>query len=199
MLVEQRRRAQHWRETSDGDALAPSLFVLAAGIAALEWQIWHQGRSRNEQEELWRAAFDGARELWLTVPLAPFSERIERRVEYLFALHPEIFGATSLEDGVDRNSDGKFLNDCYGDRLAEDLFALGGDDVVVATCLVNACRNGASLMTASEVLKWREGHIGKLLAQFEKWQEVERSIRQRPSLIEEIRKLRAGISRYESA
>ena len=37
LLVEQRRRAQYWRETQDGDALAPALFLLAAGTSTIDW------------------------------------------------------------------------------------------------------------------------------------------------------------------
>ena len=37
LLVEQRRRTQHWGHTKDADALAPSVFLLAVGTAGIDW------------------------------------------------------------------------------------------------------------------------------------------------------------------
>ena len=35
LLVEQRRRVQHWENTTDSDALAPSIFLLGIGISGV--------------------------------------------------------------------------------------------------------------------------------------------------------------------
>ena len=198
LLVEQRRRAQHWHETKDGDALAPSLFVLAAGNAAIEWSISGQNRNSINEERLWRAVFDGARDCWLTVPIAPFSEQIERHVVRLFALHPRVCDTSTVKSDIHQKPDRKHVIESYSERLSEDLFVLGGNDLVLASCLFNAHRNGASLETMSEVLKWREGHIDNLLGQFEKWEKVERSIRRRPDLITWLGDLRAEIAQHEN-
>ena len=196
-VVEQRRRAQHWHETKDGDALAPSLFLLTAGTAAVEWLISFRDQNMNDKKELWRAVFDGARDCWLTVSIAPLSEQIEKHVGRLFALHPRVFDVSAAQIGVDSRPAGSNVAESYSERLAEDLFALGGDDLVLVVSLLNAGRNGASLATMSEVLKWREGHVDNVLKQFEKWQQVERSMRRRPDLITELGDLRAQIAQYE--
>ena len=39
LLVEQRRRVQHWKNTTDSDGLAPSLFLLAIGISGVGWLL----------------------------------------------------------------------------------------------------------------------------------------------------------------
>ena len=194
LLVEQRRRAQQWHETKDGDALASSLFLLAAGIAAIEWLISSQHRNSTNEKELWRAVFDGARDCWLTVLMAPFGGQIEAHIGRLFAVHPTLFDATAGENGILIEADGKFVNECYSERLAQDLSSLGGNDLIVVVCLLNAHQNGASLATMSEVLKWREGHVDDVLKQFVKWQEVERSVRRRPDLVTKLAGLRAEIA-----
>ena len=198
LLVEQRRRAQHWHETKDGDALASSLFLLAAGTAAIEWLISSRDRDLSNEKELWRAVFDGARDCWLTVLMAPFAGQIEAHVERLFALHPRVFDASVVENGILARPDGMVVNESYSERLAEDLSSLGGNDLVLAVCFLNAHHNGASLATMSEVLKWHEGHVDHVLKQFEKWQEVERSVRQRSDLVAKLAGLRAEIAQWEN-
>ena len=198
LLVEQRRRTQHWHETKDGDALAPSLFMLAVGTAAIEWLISCRERNPNDEKQLWRAVFDGARDCWLTIPIAPFSEQIVRHVGRLFALHPRVFNASAVENGSHQLPDGKNVNESYSERLAEDLFTLGGDDLVMVICLLNARGNGASLATMSEVMRWHGGHVDDVLKQFKKWQRVERSIRRRPDLVAKLDELRAEVARYEN-
>ena len=60
LLVEQRRRAQHWGETDDSDALAPTLFLLAAGTSCIDWLLSPSHCRTDKARELWRALFDGA-------------------------------------------------------------------------------------------------------------------------------------------
>lgn len=199
LLVEQRRRAQHWRETKDGDALAPSLFLLAQGSAAIEWSISSRDRKRDDEKELWRAVFDGARDCWLTVPMAPISGQIDADLGRLFALHPMVFDATVAGKETVGLADGRVVNETYSERLAEDLSSLGGNDLVVVACLLNAHQNGASMETISEVLQWQEGHIDDVLKQFENWQQVERSVRQRPVLVTKLAELRAKIAQMHNA
>ena len=199
LLVEQRRRAQHWRETKDGDALASSLFLLATGTAAIEWLIASRDRDANDKKELWRAVFDGARDCWLTVPMAPFSEQIDAHVGRLFALHPAVFDASAVANGTVGQAYGRIVDEIYSERLAEDLSSLGGNDLVLVVGFLNAHQNGASLATMSEVLQWREGHVDDVLKQFEKWQQVERSVRKRPALVTKLAELRAKIAQFQNA
>ena len=107
LLVEQRRRAQHWRKTKDGDAVAPSLFLLAAGTAAIERLTSFRYRNVNDEKELWRAVFDGARDCWLTVLMTAFSGQIEAHVGRLFALHPTVFDASAVANGTVGEADGQ--------------------------------------------------------------------------------------------
>ena len=196
LLVEQRRRAQHWHETKDGDALAPSLFLLAVGTAAIEWLTSSQPHNLNEERKLWRAVFDGARDCWLTVFLAPFAGKIKAHIGRLFLLHPRIFDESAGEQNISE-PDGALAGNVYSERLARDLACLGGDDFVLAVCVLNARQNGASLETISEVLTWNEGHVDALLKQFERWQKVERPDRRRTDLVEKLLGLRAEISLFE--
>lgn len=198
LLVEQRRRGQHWRETKDGDALAPSLFLLATGAAAIEWLIASRGREGNDEKELWRSVFDGARDCWLTVPMAPFSEQISAHLGRLFALHPKVFDASAMGNGTVEKVNGRVVNEIYSERLAEDLSSLGGDDLVVVASLLNAYQNGASLATVGQVLQWQEGHVDDVLKQFEKWQQVERTIRRRPTLVTKLAELRAKVAQMQN-
>ena len=197
LLVEQRRRAQHWHEMNDGDALAPSLFLLAAGTAAIEWLIQFRNRNLNDKKELWRVVFDGARDCWLTVLIAPFSGQISTHVGRLFALHPRVFEAPPIGNGILRQPDGAVVNESYSERLSDDLYSLGGNDLVLVACLLNAYYNGVSLATMIEVMKCHEGHVDNVLKQFEKWQRVERSARQRSDLVEKVAKLRADTTQVD--
>ena len=194
LLVEQRRRTQHWHETKDGDALASSLFLLAAGTSAIKWLMSFGERNLSSEKKLWRAVFDGARDCWLTVLMAPFSGQIEMHVEHLFALHPRVFDASAVESDILQHRDGLVVNESYSERLAEDLASLGGNDLVLVVCFLNALHNGASLATMSKVLKWHEGHVDDVLKQFEKWQQVERSVRQRPDLVAKLARFRTEIA-----
>ena len=197
LLVEQRRRAQHWHEMKDGDALASSLFLLAAGTAAVEWLMSSQHRNSAKEIELWRAVFDAARECWLTIFLPPVSAQVDAHIGRLFALHPGVFGESNVQERI-YAADSVAVGDHYSECLAQDLFSLGGNDLVLVICFLNAHHNGASLATMRAVLKWHEGHIDAVLNQFERWQEAERPVRRRSDLVEKLAGVRAGISRLEN-
>ena len=195
LLVEQRRRAQHWRQTQDGDALAPTLFLLAAGTAGIDWLLseWSHGANTDKARRLWRELFERARDCWLTMPTRPLGEDVGRYVGRLFARHPRVFG----DDPGKRNASEPHVKDIsgdYGDLLARDLEHLGGDDLMVAVGCLNARRNGASPATIGEVLKRNSGYLDAILRQFERWQQLERKVRRRPEIVEALRALRAEIA-----
>ena len=199
LLVEQRRRAQHWRQTQDGDALAPTLFLLAAGTAGIDWLLseWNHGGNADKARRLWRELFEGARDCWLTMPTRPLGEDVGRYVGRLFARHPRVFG----DDARERNTsepDVKNTSGDYGDLLARDLEHLGGDDLMVALCCLNARHNGASPAIIDKLLKRNSGYLDAVLRQFERWQQLERKVRRRPEIVDALNKLRAEIARSAS-
>lgn len=194
LLVEQRRRAQHWRQTHDGDALATSQFLVAAGTAAIRWLISFKERDHDNEEKLWRAVFDAARECWLTVTVAPFIGQVESQIGRLFAMHPKVFNPSVDANDLPLQPGDLDSNNGYHERLAKDLANLGGDDTILTACFLNAHYNGASLDTMRKVLMWNDGQIDHILAQFEKWQEVERSVRQIPSLLSQLTVFRTTIA-----
>lgn len=194
LLVEQRRRAQHWRQTQDGDALATSQFLVATGTTAIRWLISFKKRGQDNEEKLWRTVFDAARECWLTVPVAPFTGQVESQIERLFALHPKVFNPSVAGNGLPLKLDDLDSDNGYDERLAKDLANLGGDDTILTACFLNAHHNGASLDTMRKVLMWNDGQIDHILAQFEKWQKVERSVRQIPNLLSQLTEFRTNIA-----
>lgn len=199
LLVEQRRRAQHWRRTQDGDALAPTLFLLDAGTAGIDWLLseWNHGRNADKARRLWRELFEGARDCWLTMPTRPLGEDVGRYIGRLFARHPRVLGddageGDASEPGVmDTGGD-------YGDLLARDLECLGGDDFMLAVCCLNVRHNGTAPATIDKVLKRNSGHLDAVLRQFERWQQLERKARRRPEIVEALKKLRAAIAQSAS-
>ena len=192
LLAEQRRRAQHWSQTQDGAALAPTLFLLAAGTAGIDWLLCesNHGANADKAKRLWRELFEGARDCWLTMPTRPLGEDVGRQVGRLFARHPRVFGdeageGDATESGVtDTEVD-------YGELLARDLECLGGDDVMLAVSCLNARHNGASPTIIDKVLKRNSGHLDAILRQFERWQELERKVRRRPEIADALKELRA--------
>ena len=190
-LIEQRRRAQHWNQTDDADALAPSLFLLAVGTSGIDWLLSSSHSRPDKAKELWSELFDGARECWLTISLIHLAERIETHIGRLFARHPKVF-----DDSVSQGdtSESNVAHDVgYGERLAQDLDLLGGDDLMLTVCCLNASRNGATPAVMDEVLKRNSGHFDAILRQFERWQELERPVRRRPDIVGELTKLREEI------
>ena len=194
LLVEQRRRTQHWRETKDGDALAPSLFLLAAGTSAIDWLMSPGQRRRDEARELWPVVFDGVRDCWLTISLQHLVEHIETHIGRLFARHPMVFGKLGGQDDSSETATACSVED-YGELLARDLAFLGGNDLILAICCLNAYRNGATPAIMNKVLNANSARIDTLLRQFERWQEYERPLRRRTDIVEELGGLRNDIER----
>lgn len=193
-LIEQRRRAQHWKQTDDANALAPSLFLLAVGISGIDWLLSTPHDRPYKAKELWRELFDGVRECWLTVLLSHLAERIETHIGRLFARHPIVFGDSVSQRNTSERS---MTHDAsYSERLAQDLDLLGGDDLMLTICCLNASYNGATPAVIDEVLKRNSGHFDAILQQFERWQEFERPVRRRPDVVDALTKLRADIGAF---
>lgn len=191
-LIEQRRRAQHWNQMDDADALAPSLFLLAVGTSGIDWLLSSSHNRPDKAKELWRELFDGARECWLTISLTHLAKRIETHIARLFARHPMVF-YDSVSQG-DTSKPNVAHDTGYSERLAQDLDLLGGDDLMLAICCLNASRNGATPAVIDEVLKRNSGYFDTILRQFEQWQkELERPVRRRPDIVEALAKLREEI------
>ena len=191
LLVEQRRRVQHWGKTNDSDALAPSLFLVASGISGLAWLLSPPDSRSNEARDLWRALFDSVRECWLTMTLSHLSESIETHLQRLFCWHPMVYCELSVAEDTSKTS--TLCSEEYAQVLSQDLDFLGGDHLMVAICILNASRNGASAAIMNDVLKRHSGRIGTLVTQFEQWQEVEREVRRRPDIVAELAELKASI------
>ena len=81
----------------------------------------------------------------------------------------------------------------YSERLAQDLDLLGGDDLMLVICCLNASYYCATPAVIDEVLKRNSGHFYTILRQFERWQELERPVRRRPDIVGELTKLRKKI------
>ena len=186
LLGEQRRVVQHWRQTKDTEAMAPSLFLVASGIAALDWLCSEADARRADPGELWRVLFDAVRECWLTVQVTHLSERLKNDIRRLFARHSMVFDGPVTKEAPGRNSP-------YSELLANDLNALGGDDVLVAACCELAYRNGTAPSVLHETLQHDGGKGYALLDQFAQWQEVERSARSNPGLTRAVNEMRKEV------
>ena len=194
LLVEQRRRAQHWGETDDSDALAPTLFLLAAGTSCIDWLLSPSHCRTDKARELWRALFDGARECWLTISLRHLVESIETHIGRLFARHPMVFADSAEQQDVPKLNMARAGNS-YSELLARDLDLLGGDDAMLTICCLNAHYNGATPAIIDQVLKRNSGRIGVILRQFEQWQLHVRQVHKKTDIIEALAKLRSEIER----
>ncbi|MDE0024048.1 MAG: hypothetical protein OXP69_06490 [Spirochaetaceae bacterium] len=192
LLVEQRRRVQHWTRTNDSDALAPSLFLLAVGVSAVAWLLSPPNSRSDEARVLWRSLFEGTRECWLTMTLSHLSESIEMHLQRLFCWHPMVY--CELDIAQDTSETSTRCSEEYAQVLSQDLDFLGGDHLMVAICILNASRNGATPAIMNDVLKRNSDHIGTLITQFEQWQEVEREVRRRPDIVAELAELKASIA-----
>ena len=196
LLVDQRRRAQHWRQTGDGDALAPTLFLLASGTAGIDWLLSPSKRRADagKARRLWRELFNGARDCWLTIPLMHLTEYIDTHIGRLFARHPMVFGDCAVEGNASQlevtDTDGD-----YSDLLARDLELLGGDDRMLAICCLNVRRNGATPTTIDRVLKHNSEYLDTILRQFDRWQRLERKARRQPGLVQALTNLRMEAAR----
>ena len=192
LLVEQRRRVQHWTRTNDSDALAPSLFFLAVGVSAVAWLFSPPNSRSDEARVLWRSLFDSTRECWLTMTLSHLSESIEILLQRLFCWHPMVHCELNVAPEASETS--TRCSEEYAQVLSQDLDFLGGDHLMVAICILNASRNGVTPAIMNDVLKRNSGHIGTLITQFEQWQEVEREVRRRPDIVAELAELKASIA-----
>ena len=193
LLVEQRRRVQHWENTTDSDALAPSIFLLGIGISGVGWLLSPPETHSVEAQKLWCALFDGARECWLTMTLSHLSESLEIYIHRLFCWHPIVFCDLSVAEDTSETSI-VCSGEEYGEILSDDLDLLGGDHLMLAICILNASRNGATPAIMNDVLKRHSGRIDTLMTQFEQWQKLEREVRKRPDIVAELGELKASIA-----
>ena len=81
----------------------------------------------------------------------------------------------------------------YSELLARDLTFLGGNDLLLSICCLNAYHNGATTTIMSGVLNMNSARIDTLLQQFERWQKYERPLRRRTDIVEELADLRNDI------
>lgn len=65
---------------------------------------------------------------------------------------------------------------------------------MLAICILNASRNGATPAIMNDVLKRHSGRIDTLMTQFEQWQKLEREVRKRPDIVAELGELKASIA-----
>ena len=178
LLSGQRRVVQHWRHTKDADAMAPSLFLLSTGLAALDW-LCSESPRQDKAEELWRTLFDAARECLLTISVVHLTKRINRDLGRLFARHPTVFANSS--------------ND-YSVQLASDLNMLGGDDVLVARCCELVRRNLDEPSPLRRALACNSGWGYALLDQFTQWQALEREVKREPTtLLKAVQEMRPDL------
>ena len=182
LLAEQRHIVQHWRHTKDGNALAPSLFLVRVGLAALDWLCWESVDRREVAEVLWRAMFDAVRECWLTVSVTHLAQSVERDIGRLFCRHPTVFGASIA--APDSNLP-------YSQRLADDLGMLGGDDALMARCCELVSRNLPDQAHLHEALRRNSCQGETVLRQFVRWQQFERRVKRQPQLCQAVEKILA--------
>ena len=193
LLVEQRRRMQHWIRTNDSDALAPSLVLLAVGISAVAWLLSPPNSRTDEARGLWRSLFDSTRDCWLTMTLSHLSESIETHLQRLFCWHPIVYCELHVAPDTSETST-LCSGEDYAGILSQDLDRLGGDHLMLAICILNASRNGATPAIMNDVLKRNCGRIDTFVTHFEQWQEVEREVRKRPDVVAELAQLKASIA-----
>ena len=190
-LIEQRRRAQHWHQTKDSNALAPSLFFIAAGISCINCLLSPPQSHLDKAKEMWCDLFDGTRDCWLTIPSTHLTKCMEMLIGWLFAQHPRVFG-NSVPPGEASESNMEHDTSAYIECLAQDLDLLGGDDFVLTICCLNASR-GATPAVIDAILKRNSGHFDAILRQFERWQELEQPVRKRKKIVGALTELRQKI------
>jgi len=184
LLTEQRRVLQHWRHTKDSNALAPSLFLVRAGLAALDWLCSESFDRRGIAETLWQTMFDAVRECWLTISLTHVAQSIECSIGRLFFRHPMVFGASATKTGRSGR---------YSQRLADDLGALGGDDVLMARCCELVSRNLTDHDHLHHALLCNSGQGQTALRQFLRWQQLERPVKRQLYLQEAVERILAEV------
>ena len=182
LLTEQRRVVQHWRHTKDSNALAPSLFLVRAGLAALDWLCSESFDRREVAEALWRTMFDAVRECWLTISVIHLAKTIEHDIGRLFCRHPTVFGASAATPNSNRS---------YSQLLADDLGTLGGDDVVMARCCEMVSRNLQDQAHLHHALRCNSSQGYALLKQFVRWQQLERRVKRQPQHLQAVEEILA--------
>ena len=182
LLAEQRRVVQHWRHTKDSNALAPSLFLVRAGLAALDWLCSESFNRREVAETLWRTMFDAVRECWLTISVTHLTQSIERDLGRLFCRHPTVFGASTAKPDSNRP---------YSQLLADDLRTLGGDDALMARCCELVSRNLQDQVHLHDALRCNSSQGSASLRQFLCWQDLERRVKRQPQLRQAVEKILA--------
>ena len=182
LLAEQRRVVQHWRHTKDSNALAPSLFLVRAGLAALDWLCFESVDRREVAETLWRTMFDAVRECWLTISVTHLVQSIERDIGRFFCRHPTVFGASTAKPDSNRP---------YSELLADDLRTLGGDDALMARCCQQVSRNLQDQTHLHHALRSDSSQGHAVLRQFVRWQQLERRVKRRPQLRQAVEKILA--------
>ena len=193
-LAEQRRRAEHWSQTDDGDSLAPTLFLLSVGVLSICWLLSEHSSSPMKARRLWRELFDRARECWLTISLSHLVEPIENHIQRLFVWHPSVFGGGGMQTN-EADVDTAGAIDEYTAFLAQDLDFLGGDDRMLTICCLNAYRNGAGEYVMARLLAHDGGRISAMLSQFEEWQAVEREVRKSTHILKALSEMRGKIAK----
>lgn len=186
-LTEQRRLTQHWSQTQDSDAFAPSLFLLTVGITGVDWLCSKLHERFDVAKKLWREVFNAALACWLTISLEHLATGVETRIGWLFARHHLVFGNADTVGSGD-GAGAASTNSDYSELLAKDLARLGGDDLMVATCCNLVSLNGVTLEHLTAALKCDSGRLNAVLDQFIQWQELERPERQRQELVTGIKK-----------
>ena len=194
LLVEQRRRLQHWSKTMDSEALAPSLFLLSVGTSGLAWLLSPPHERPDKARTLWRQLFEQCRECWLTMSLSHMAKSTEGHIHRLFCWHPIVFGDSTTPAGGSEPEETRTANE-YSELLAHDLDCLGGDDLMVTICCLNAHRNGASPSIIRDVLELNSGRIRRLVRQFERWQKLEGEPHERSGITSELAQLKAKMRR----
>ena len=81
----------------------------------------------------------------------------------------------------------------YSEILARDLALLGGDDLMLTICCLNAFQNGVTPAAMKRVLNENSGQIDVQLRQFERWQKYERRVRKRADIVNKLDDLRTVI------
>ena len=197
LLVEQRRRLQYWSKTMDSEALAPSLFLLSVGTSAVAWLLSPPHGSSDKARALWLQLFEQSRECWLTMSLTHMAEATARHIHRLFCWHPIVFGASATPEG-ESEPDVKRTTNEYSELLARDLDSLGGDDLMVTICCLNAHRNGASPAIIRDVLERNLGRISRLIRQFERWHKLRGEAHAKSGVTSELAHLKTKMNETDS-
>ena len=193
-VFEQRRRAQHFRATNDAPALAPSLFLLACGVATVDELTVATVNRAAEARQLWLALFDALRDCWLTIPFRPLNESIEAFMVSLFQRHCPVFAPTLQRTPKPPRR----VIPGYVDTLAQHFAFLGGDDLMITRCFVAVRGAGTSLSALALLLEWDNGRFAAALDQFERWEELAPPNRREPHLLHHLDHLRTAIQRSRS-